>query len=99
MPAVSRKSRLDKLARALQQSRVLVDAAVQDQVGDDLFSSWCEGNIEPLVSLVRYADGSLPRPLAAIDRLVQRLLCLKKNGLRKRWRAQPKTIRRVKSTA
>src|SRR3979411_1801422 len=32
---------------------------MQDQVGDDLFSSWCEGTDKPLVSLVRNDDGSL----------------------------------------
>jgi hypothetical protein len=59
MPAVSRKSRLDELARALTRSRFLVDAATRDQIGDDLFSSWCEGTHEPLVSLVRNDYGSL----------------------------------------
>src|SRR5438105_13762703 len=59
MPAVTRKSRLDEVARALKRSRTIVDAAMQDDVGDDLFSSWCEGTNEPLVSLVRDDDGSL----------------------------------------
>jgi len=59
MPGARRKSRLDELARALKHSRTLVDAAMQDQVGDDLFSSWCAGINEPLVSLVRNNDGSL----------------------------------------
>lgn len=58
VPAVTRKSRLDELARALRRSRFLVDAAMQDQVGDDLFSSWCEGTNEPLLSVVRNDDGS-----------------------------------------
>jgi hypothetical protein len=58
MPATSRKSRLDELARALKRSRTLVDAAMQDDVGDDLLSSWCEGTNEPLLSLVRNDDGS-----------------------------------------
>jgi hypothetical protein len=57
--AASRRSRLDELARALKRSRAIVDAAMQDQVGDDLFASWCEGTNEPLVSLVRNDDGSL----------------------------------------
>jgi hypothetical protein len=59
MPAVSRKSRLDGLARALKRSRIIVDAAMQDQVGDDLYASWCEGTNEPLVSVVRNDYGSL----------------------------------------
>ena len=59
MPAASRRSRLDELARTLKQSRTLADAAMQDQVGDDLFSSWCAGINQPLVSLVRNDDGSL----------------------------------------
>jgi hypothetical protein len=59
MPAANRKQRLDELARVLTRSRTIVDAAMQDDVGDDLFSSWCEGTNEPLVSLVRNDDGSL----------------------------------------
>jgi hypothetical protein len=59
IPAVTRKSRLDELARVLEQSRIIVDAAMRDEVGDDLFSSWCEGTNEPLLSLVRNDDGSL----------------------------------------
>jgi hypothetical protein len=59
MPAADRMPRLDQLATALKKSRAIVDAAMQDDIGDDLFSAWCEGTDEPLVSLVRNDDGSL----------------------------------------
>jgi hypothetical protein len=58
-PAANRKRRLEKLARALKQSRTIIDTAMQNDVGDRLFSSWCEGTNEPLVSIVRNVDGSL----------------------------------------
>ena len=43
---------------ALKKSRAIVAAAMQDGVGNDLFSAWCEATNEPLCSLVRNADGS-----------------------------------------
>jgi hypothetical protein len=58
MAAAARKAHLSKLATALKQSRTLVEA-MHDDVGNDLFSAWCEGTDEPLVSLVRNDDGSL----------------------------------------
>jgi hypothetical protein len=59
MPAARRVARLDGLATALKRARAVVDQAMQDDVGNDLFSAWCEGTDEPLVSLVRNDDGSL----------------------------------------
>jgi hypothetical protein len=59
IPAARRRSRLDELASTLKRCRTIVDAAMQNQVGDDLFASWCEGTNEPLISLARNDDGSL----------------------------------------
>ena len=45
-----RVARLGKLARALGKARGMTDKAMQDDVGDDLFSAWWEGTNEPLAS-------------------------------------------------
>jgi hypothetical protein len=58
-PAANRRRRLDELARVLKRSRTIIDASMQDDVGDLLFSSWCEGINEPFVSVIRNLDGSL----------------------------------------
>jgi hypothetical protein len=58
MPIADRKARLRELVKALSNARTLTDKALQDDVGDDLFSAWWEGNKEPL-SVVRYDDGSV----------------------------------------
>jgi hypothetical protein len=36
----------------------MTDKAMQDDVGDDLFSAWWEGTNEPRASVVRNDDGS-----------------------------------------
>jgi hypothetical protein len=59
MPAADRKARLDELAKSLKRSRIIVEAAMQGDVGGALFSAWCEGTDYPLVSFVRNPDGSL----------------------------------------
>jgi hypothetical protein len=59
MPAADRKVRLRTLATALKRSSIIVDEAMQNDVGDELFSAWCEGSDEPLVSVVRNDDGTL----------------------------------------
>jgi hypothetical protein len=58
MPAAIRKARLHELATALKRSRTIVDQAMQDDAGDDLFSAWCEATDKPLVALIRNDDGS-----------------------------------------
>jgi hypothetical protein len=58
-PAANTKRRLDELAKLLKRSRTIIDASMQNDVGDLLFSSWCDGTNEPLVSIARNLDGSL----------------------------------------
>ena len=57
MAAADRKAQLSELATALKRSRTLVEE-MHDDVGDDLFSAWCEGTDEPLASVVSNDDGS-----------------------------------------
>ena len=59
MPSGDRAKRLLILAKALGKARSLTDAAMGDDVGDDLFSEWQKGIGEPPVSVVRNDDGSL----------------------------------------
>jgi hypothetical protein len=85
MPAADRKPRLDQLATALKRARAVVDQAMQDHIGDDLFSAWCEGTDEPLVSLVRNDDGSLATvrmPEEAFKKAVASLAALETAALR-----------------
>jgi hypothetical protein len=53
-----REARLRELAKALGKARGMADKAMQDDVGNDLFSAWWEGTDEPL-SMVRDDDGSI----------------------------------------
>jgi hypothetical protein len=59
MPSGDRAKRLLILAKALGKARRLTDAAMGDDVGDDLFSAWQQEIDEPPVSVVRNDDGSL----------------------------------------
>jgi hypothetical protein len=59
MPSGDRAKRLLILAKALGKARSLTDAAMRDDVGDDLFSEWQKGIGEPPVSMVRNDRGSL----------------------------------------
>jgi hypothetical protein len=59
MPSGDRAKRLLILAKALGKARSLTDAAMKDDVGDDLFSAWQKEINEPPVSMVRNDDGSL----------------------------------------
>jgi hypothetical protein len=58
MPSGDRAKRLLILAKALGKARSLIDAAMGDDVGDDLFSEWQKGIGEPPVSVVHNDDGS-----------------------------------------
>ena len=59
MPVADREARLRELAKALGKARGMTDKAMQDDVGDDLFSAWWEGTNEPRASVVRNDDGSI----------------------------------------
>jgi hypothetical protein len=54
-----RKARLRVLAKTMEKARGLIDRAMQDDVGDELFSAWCEEADTPLASVVRNDDGTL----------------------------------------
>ena len=58
MPSGERAKRLLILARALTKARSLTDAAMRDDVGDDLFSEWQKGIGEPPELVVRNNRGS-----------------------------------------
>jgi hypothetical protein len=45
VPPAARASRLHELAKALGKARGLIDEAMQDEVGERLFSAWCEENV------------------------------------------------------
>jgi hypothetical protein len=61
-PAADRVRRLRELAKALGRARRLVEKAIQDDVGNDLFSAWCDANVRydidpaPPLTLVRIDD-------------------------------------------
>jgi hypothetical protein len=59
MSSGDRAKRLRILAKALGKARSLTNAAMEDDVGDDLFSAWQKEINEPPVSVVRNDDGSL----------------------------------------
>jgi hypothetical protein len=58
MPVADREARLHELAKALGKARDLTDKAMQDDVGDDLFSAWWDETDEPPASVVWNDDGS-----------------------------------------
>jgi hypothetical protein len=58
VPAAHRVERLRDLARTLGRARRQAEMAMRDDVGDDLFSAWCEAN-------VRYDIGPTP-PLTLV---------------------------------
>lgn len=58
MPVADREARLRELANALRKARGMTDKAMQNDVGEDLFSAWWEGTSEPLASVIRNDDGS-----------------------------------------
>jgi hypothetical protein len=59
MPSGDRAKRLLILATALEKAHRLIDRAMEDDVGDDLFSAWQKETDEPPVSVVRNDDSSL----------------------------------------
>jgi len=90
-----RATRLDDLAKALRKARHLVEKAMPDDVGDDLYHGWCEANITPgspqglkdrtllfrIVDEIRAAATGLANLEAAAQRAAQTLRTVpKKKG-------------------
>jgi len=59
LPVAERVTRLRSLNKALRHARSLADRAMQDEVGDDLYSAWCEDIDQPQASVIRNDDNSL----------------------------------------
>jgi len=59
MSSADREARQRAIAEALKRARGLIEEAIQNEVGDDLFSAWREEANLPLDSVARNADGSL----------------------------------------
>jgi hypothetical protein len=60
IPAVDRKARLHELTKALGRARRLVNRAMRDAVGDDLYSAWWDKEDPPPTRVVVHnEDGSL----------------------------------------
>jgi hypothetical protein len=59
MSNANREARQRAIGAALKQARNLIDEAMLDEVGDDLFSAWSEKANLPLASVDRNDDGSL----------------------------------------
>jgi hypothetical protein len=59
MPSGDRAKRLLILAKALEKARSLTDAAMEDEVGDDLFSAWQKEISDPPVSVILNHNGAL----------------------------------------
>jgi hypothetical protein len=74
VPAAHRVERLRELAKALGRARRMVDKAMQDDVGNDLFSAWCEANVRydidptPPITLVRI-DHEFEKVIASLAAL------------------------------
>jgi hypothetical protein len=58
MSSAEREARLRAIAEALKQASSRIEAAKQDEVGDALFSAWCEKADLPLASVARNDDRS-----------------------------------------
>jgi hypothetical protein len=58
MTSANREARLRAIAKALKRASCLIDEAMLDEVGDDLFSAWFEKVNLPLASVARNDDGS-----------------------------------------
>jgi len=68
VPAARRVERLRDLARTLGRARRQAEMAMRDDVGDDLFSAWCEAN-------VRYdIDPTPPLTLVRIDHEFEKVI-------------------------
>jgi hypothetical protein len=69
MPDAARRARLREIVKALKNSRNLVDAAMQDEVGDDLFDAWWNGNNETLAAGFYSAEEMFEQVLANLRTL------------------------------
>jgi hypothetical protein len=77
MTSANREARLRAIAEALKRTLTLIDEATQDEVGDDLFSAWCENANLPLASVARNDDGSLVMTAPADEAFKKAVACLK----------------------
>jgi len=59
MSNADRKARLRVLAKAMEKACALIDGAMRDDIGNELFSAWCEEADVPMASPVRNTDGTL----------------------------------------
>ena len=59
MSSANREARQRAIADALKRARSLIEEAMLDEVGDDLFSAWSDKANLPLASVARNYDGSL----------------------------------------
>jgi hypothetical protein len=77
MSSAEREARLRAIAAALKQASSLIEAAKQDEVGDALFSAWCDKADLPLASADRNDDGSLFITAPADEAFKSAVACLK----------------------
>jgi hypothetical protein len=74
VPAAHRVERLRDLARTLRRARRQAEMAMRDDVGDDLFSAWCDANVRsdidptPPLTLVRL-DHEFEKVIASLAAL------------------------------
>jgi len=64
MPWSDRVARLRSLANALRDARSLIDRAMDDDIGDELYSAWCNEIDQPQAEVIRNENNSfgLARP-------------------------------------
>jgi hypothetical protein len=76
MSSASREARQRVIGEALKRARSLIDEAMLDEVGDDLFSAWSEKANLPLASVSRNEDGSLAMTSPAGEMFKKAVDCL-----------------------
>ena len=81
------EARLRAIAKALEQASSLIEAAKRDEVGDALFSAWCEKAHLPLAFPVRNDDGSFSITAPADEEFKRAVSCLKELEIAAGWAA------------
>jgi hypothetical protein len=76
MSNANREARQRAIGEALKNARNLIDKAMLDEVGDDLFSAWSEKANLPLASVGRNDDGSLFMVRPADEMFKKAVACL-----------------------
>jgi hypothetical protein len=76
MSNANREARQRAIGAALKQARNLIDEAMLDEVGDDLFLAWSEKANLPLASVTRNDDGSLFMARPADEMFKKAVACL-----------------------